>query len=156
MLSHAIGRSQAGTCYGNFFLLQAQTTHLFLHTCVLPHTPTDGKAMIYFFLNSYAVTGNRTHVSSAAPVLRHLNSGCLTGWALFWKVADCLHFNLKEFCTPQKCPERNTCYGNLYTAFLHFVQPLALFLLRVRYICLIVVMNEQMLLCVVFNGDFIH
>ena len=29
------------------FLLLAHSAHLFLHTCALPHTPTDGVARIF-------------------------------------------------------------------------------------------------------------
>ena len=34
-----------------------------------------------FFPNSYAATGNQTHVSSVASLLRDLNPGYLTSWA---------------------------------------------------------------------------
>ena len=30
-----------------FFLLLAQSAHLYLRTCVLPHTPTDGVERIF-------------------------------------------------------------------------------------------------------------
>ena len=34
-----------------------------------------------FFPTSYAVTGNQTHISSVAPLLRDLNPGCFSNWA---------------------------------------------------------------------------
>ena len=34
-----------------------------------------------FYPNSYAATGNQTHVSLVAPLLRDLNTGCFTDWA---------------------------------------------------------------------------
>ena len=58
------------------FLLLVQSVRLHLRTCVSPHTPTDGGARI-FFLNSYAATGNRTHISSVAPLWGSLIQGAL-------------------------------------------------------------------------------
>ena len=50
-----------------FILLLAQSASLHLRTSVLPHTPTDGVARI-FSPNSYAATGNRTHIISVATL----------------------------------------------------------------------------------------
>ena len=64
----------------HLFLLLAQSAHLYLRTCVLPHTPIDGVAKIFLFPNSYATAGNWTQNSSVAPLLRDLNSGRFTYW----------------------------------------------------------------------------
>ena len=58
-----------------FFLLLAQSAHLFLHTCISPHTTS--MAWLRFFPNSYATTGNQTHVSSVAPVWGTLTQDAL-------------------------------------------------------------------------------
>ena len=59
-----------------FLLLLAQSGHLFLHTCVLPPSPTDGVARI-FFPNYNAATGNQSHVSPVAPLWGTLNQDAL-------------------------------------------------------------------------------
>ena len=48
-LTKAVAAQQVGTVTpaSDSFLLLAQSTHLYLHTCVSPHTPTDGVARIF-------------------------------------------------------------------------------------------------------------
>ena len=59
-------------------------TWAFFHPLPKPRTYIyvrliDGTARI--FPNSYAATGNWTHISSVAPLSRDLNLGCFTNWA---------------------------------------------------------------------------
>ena len=58
------------TVYNLFFdATISQSAHLFLRTCALPHTPTDGTASP----NYYPTTGNRTYIVRVAPFVRGLS-----------------------------------------------------------------------------------
>ena len=66
-------RGQPNPSRTTLFLLLAQSALLFLHSCVSPHSPSDGVARI-FSPNSFAATGIWTLVSSVAPLLRDINT----------------------------------------------------------------------------------
>ena len=59
-----------------YILLLAQSWCLFLCTCAVTPTATDGVAWI-IFPNPYAATRNQTHVSSVAPLWGTLNQDSL-------------------------------------------------------------------------------
>ena len=77
-----------------FFWLLALSARFYLWTCVSLHSPTDG-----FFPNS--ATGNRTHVSSVAPLWGILTNDALPTAApcsmkkLSWSVDSRCHLTLK-------------------------------------------------------------
>ena len=60
----------------------SQSAHLFLHTCVSPHTPTNGLIKT-FFPNSLAETRNRIHMGRIEPYIRDPSQNTLPtelGW----------------------------------------------------------------------------
>ena len=74
----------------------------FFHLLPKPHTYfyvrlIDGAARI--FPTSYAATGNQTHVSSVAPLVRDLNPGRFTDWA----TAAATKKKLNWILFPTKC-----------------------------------------------------